>query len=164
MLFKCSNIFFDTFNISTYWPLVKLVIVFLFLKDVQPCAAYGVWHTKPDIATAHITGIFMSTSYATLVSFRCNVCGKGMGCRVKKLNTKHTKHQILRLEWLEHFNWLAQERSGYHSKNWIFNLVLLVGIFRSSIDNALGAVRQQVITWANVDSVPCRLIALLGHN
>ena len=28
----------------------------------------------------------------------------------------------------------------------------------------LGAVRQQVITWANVDSVPCRLMASLGHN
>ena len=28
----------------------------------------------------------------------------------------------------------------------------------------LGAVRQQAITWANVDSVPCRLMASLGHN
>ena len=28
----------------------------------------------------------------------------------------------------------------------------------------LGAVRQEAITWANVDSVPCRLMASLGHN
>ena len=28
----------------------------------------------------------------------------------------------------------------------------------------LGAVRQQAITWANVDSVPCHLMASLGHN
>ena len=28
----------------------------------------------------------------------------------------------------------------------------------------LGAVRQQASTWANVDSVPCRLMASLGHN
>ena len=28
----------------------------------------------------------------------------------------------------------------------------------------LGAVRQQAITWSNVDSIPCRLMASLGHN
>ena len=28
----------------------------------------------------------------------------------------------------------------------------------------VGVVRQQAITWANDDSVPCRLMATLGHN
>ena len=28
----------------------------------------------------------------------------------------------------------------------------------------VGAVRQQVIAWANVDSILCRLMMLLGHN
>ena len=34
-------------------------------------------------------------------------------------------------------NSLAPGRSGYDSKNWIFNLVLLISFFRSSHDNAL---------------------------
>ena len=68
-------------------------------------------------------------------------------------------------------------------KNAIFNFVLLIGIFRSSHDNALRwmpqtslmisqhwfrswlcAIRQQAITWANVDSVPCHLMASLGQS
>ena len=76
---------------------------------------------------------------------------------------------------------LAPGRFECDSKNVIFHLVLLIGIFRSSHDNAsderhrtlltisqhwfrlwIGAVRQQAITWANVDSVPCRLMASLG--
>ena len=79
-------------------------------------------------------------------------------------------------------NSLAPERSECDSKNVIFNLVLLIGIFRSSHDNALrwmpqdliddksrlvqihGAVRQLAITWAYVDSFPCHLVASQGHN
>ena len=87
-------------------------------------------------------------------------------------------------EWdMNILNSLAPGRSECDSENVIFNLVLLIGIFRPSHDNALWwmpqdlsddkstlvqvmacDIRQQAITWANVDSVPCCLMALLGHN
>ena len=82
-------------------------------------------------------------------------------------------------------NSLAPGRSECNSENGIFSLVLLIGIFRSSHNNALWwmpqdltddksilvqvmawcrqAWRHQAITWANVDSVPSRLVASLGH-
>ena len=41
-------------------------------------------------------------------------------------------------------NSLAPGRSGFDSKNGIFNLVLLIGIFRSSHDNALQWMPQDV--------------------
>ena len=81
------------------------------------------------------------------------------------------------------FNSLAPGRSECDPKNVIFNFVLLDGIFRSSHDNAhrwmsqyltvdkstlvqvIAWCRQaKAITWANVDSVPCRLMASLCHN
>ena len=84
---------------------------------------------------------------------------------------------------LEGFNSLALGRSECDSKNVIFILVLLIGIFRSSHEDALWwmphdltddkstlvqamswAVRQQAITWTSVDSVLCRLMASLGNN
>ena len=83
----------------------------------------------------------------------------------------------------ETVNSLAPGRTEWDSKNIIFNFVLLLGIFRSSNDNALWWMPQdltddkstlvQVMAWcrqatshywANVDSVPCRLMVLLGHN
>ena len=79
---------------------------------------------------------------------------------------------------------MAPGRSGFNFKSAIFNLVLLIGIFRS-YDNALRwmswdlsedksalgqemawchQVSQQAITWANVDPDLCRHMASLGHN
>ena len=85
--------------------------------------------------------------------------------------------------WPASFNSLAPGWSECDSKNVIFSLVLLIGIFklfmimpsdechrtllmisRHCFRLWLGAVRHQAITWANVDSVHCRLIASLGHN
>ena len=40
--------------------------------------------------------------------------------------------------WNDHINSLAAGRPGCHFKTAIFNLVLLIGIFTSSNDNALG--------------------------
>ena len=78
-------------------------------------------------------------------------------------------------------NSLASGRSEGDSKKVIYNLVLLTGTFRYFHDNDechrtllmisqhwfrewLGAVRQQAITWASVDSVLCHFMASLGHN
>ena len=78
------------------------------------------------------------------------------------------------------YNSLAPGRSECDSKNVIFNLVLLIGIFRSSDDNVLQWMPQDLTddksrlvqlmvwcrqaTWANAESVPCRFMASLGHN
>ena len=84
-------------------------------------------------------------------------------------------------QWWLSVNSLAPGRPGCHFKTAIFNLVLLIGIFTSSKDNALRwmprdlsddkstlvqvtAWCQQAITWANVDLVPCRHMVSLGHN
>ena len=63
-------------------------------------------------------------------------------------------------------------------KNAIFNLVLLIGVFRSSYDDALTRMSQDLtndkstlvevmacchIIWANVDPYLCRYMASLGH-
>ena len=80
-------------------------------------------------------------------------------------------------------NSLAPGRSECDSKNVVFNLVLLIGMHISSLNNALwwmpqdltddkstlvqvmlGSVRQQAITWASVDPDFCCHIASLGHN
>ena len=79
-------------------------------------------------------------------------------------------------------NPLAPGRYECYFKNVIFNLVLLIGIFRSAHDNDLRRMPQDLtddkstlvrvmawcrqattITWANVDSVPCRLMVSLGQ-
>ena len=78
-----------------------------------------------------------------------------------------------------HFNSLAPGRSECEFKNGIFNLVLLIGIFRSSHDNALRWMPQDLTGDVNIGSgnglvpsgnkplpepsVPCRLMASLGH-
>ena len=80
-------------------------------------------------------------------------------------------------------NSLAPGRSEYDSTNVIFNLDLLIGIFRFPYGNAVRWMPQdltddkstlvQVMAWcrqatshylSNADTVPCRLMALLGHN
>ena len=80
-------------------------------------------------------------------------------------------------------NSLAPGRPRCHVRTAIFNLVLLIGIFTSSKDNALRWMprdfiddkstlvqvmawcrRQQSITRANFDLVPCRYMASPGNN
>ena len=95
---------------------------------------------------------------------------------------------ISRLQWVNgnirsDFNSLAPGRSEWDSKNVIFNLVLLIGIFRSSHHNALRWMPQdltddkstlvQVMAWCCQATShylsqcwlsSCRLMASLGHN
>ena len=78
--------------------------------------------------------------------------------------------------------WVIMRRGGYPQNAGVLVVLVLIGIFRSSHDNALRWMPQdltddkstlaqvmawclqQTITWANFDSVPCRFMALLGHN
>ena len=81
------------------------------------------------------------------------------------------------------FNSLVPGRSECDPKNVFFNLVLLIGIFRSSYDNALRWMPQdltddkstlvQVMAWCHQATshylsqcwlIPCRLMASLGQN
>ena len=51
---------------------------------------------------------------------------------------------VLGPEYEDDLNSLASGRFGYNSKNWIFNLVLLIGIFRFTHDNALRLMPQDL--------------------
>ena len=80
-------------------------------------------------------------------------------------------------------NSLVPGKAGWDFRTAVFNLIFHIGIFKSffilsSVEchgtiqmvsqhwfrQRLGAVRQQAITWANVDQDICRLMASLGHN
>ena len=71
------------------------------------------------------------------------------------------------------FNSLAPGRSECDSKNFIFHLVLLIGILRSNECHRnllmirlvqVMTIRQQAITWANVEPDLCYQMASLGLN
>ena len=72
-----------------------------------------------------------------------------------------------------YINSLAPVRSGYDSKNGINNLVLLIGIFRSSHDNALQwmpldliddkSTLVQVMAWCQCCPDLCHHMASIGH-
>ena len=124
-----------------------------------------------------------STDTSTALLSRCLL--KFGGIKRQKMIMKFT--QIVKLGTPSHvstLNSFAPGRSEYDSKNVISTLVLLVFIFRfffmimpsGECHITLltmsqhwfrwwpGAVRQQAITWANVDPHPCRHMTLPGHN
>ena len=140
-----------------------------------------------------LIGYLSSRDMTPIMRYQCHIfvalkCIYMNANKIKVNSAKGVSPAGCQDQWWFMVHWnivnpLAPGKSECNSKNGMFNLVLLIGIFRSSHDNVLRWMphdltdnqptsvqviawcrQASTITWADVDSVPCRLMALLGHN
>ena len=130
-----------TINVGNqFYSNMSVVSIFIIVKDSD---AYKYWGK-----TSIITEVWWMSIHEFLFPFNCK-----LGLKWKrKLDFLWNVNLCTKVgyiwemcEWLVTINSLALGRSECDSKNVIFNLVLLTGIFRFSHDNALRWMPQDLI-------------------
>ena len=92
--------------------------------------------------TESLSELMLSSSHEVLMNVICNMCWGIVKLLPHLLGPRELIANLCLSRSANLLILLCLGRSECESKNWIFNLVLLIGIFRSSHDNALGWMLQ----------------------